>query len=140
MSDTDLHPMTEESLQQHLEAAGARVMSRSGRSEHYGSPREFSFEVKAIFANGLGLHILARQYGYRDPWETEGRVNDLVDISLLRNGAYAELPKGFPFFQARDTEESVDWNCFCDIVACVASINPKIFLLQELTGDLETRS
>jgi len=136
MSDTDLHPMTEETLQQHLETKGARVMTRSGRSEHYGSPREFSFEVKAIFANGLGLHILARQYGYRDPWESEGRVNDMVDISLLRDGGFAQLPKGFPFFQSRDTEESVDWQTFCDIATCVAGINSKIFLLQELTGDL----
>lgn len=136
MSDTDLHPMTEESLQEHLETAGARVMTRSGRSEHYGSPREFSFEVKAIFPNGLGLHILARQYGYRDPWETSGRVNDMVDISLLRDGGYGELPKGFAFFQGRDTEESVDWETFRAITDCVKSVNPKIYRLQELTGDL----
>ncbi len=136
MSETELQPMTEESLRQYLETTGARVMSRSGRSEHYGSPREFSFEVKAIFANGLGLHILARQYGYRDPWEAQGRVNDMVDIALLRDGAYAELPRGFDFFQQRDTEEEVDWQRFCDIVTCVAAVNPKIYRLQELTGDL----
>ena len=54
-------PMTAESVRELLEAAGAQVMSRSGRSEHYGSPRDFSFEVKGSFANGLGLHIVARQ-------------------------------------------------------------------------------
>ena len=36
-------PMTEESVREILEAAGARVMSRGGRNEHYGAPREFSF-------------------------------------------------------------------------------------------------
>lgn len=136
MSDTDLQPMTEQNLQKHLETLGARVMSRSGRSEHYGSPREFSFEVKAVFANGLGLHILARQYGYRDPWEAEGRVNDLVDISLLKDGSYAELPRGFEFFQQRDTEEGVDWQTFRAIAACVMAVNPKLYRLQQLTGDL----
>lgn len=136
MSDTDLQPMTEAALQRHLETTGARVMTRSGRNEHYGSPREFSFEVKAIFPNGLGLHILARQYGYRDPWEAEGRVNDMVDISLLKDGGYAELPKGYAFYQSRDTEEAVDWQLFCEIVSCVSEINPKVYRLQELTGDL----
>jgi len=60
--------MTEESVRELVEAAGARVMSRGGRTDAYGSPREFSFEVKAVFANGLALHIVARQYNYRDPW------------------------------------------------------------------------
>jgi hypothetical protein len=136
MSDTDLPPITAQTLQTRLEQLGAKVMTRSGRSDHYGSPREFSFEVKAIFANGLGLHILARQYNYRDPWETGGRVNDMVDISLLKDGAYSELPRGYAYFQLRDTEEGVEWETFCAIAACVAAINPKIYRLQQITGDL----
>jgi hypothetical protein len=111
-------------------------MSRSGRNEHYGSPREFSFEVRAIFSNGLSLQILARQHNYRDPWEAEGKINELVDVALLKDGAFTELPKGFNFFQGRDTEEAVDWDCFCEIAACVSVINPKIYRLQQLTGDL----
>lgn len=129
-------PMTEESLKQLLETAGARVMSRSGRNEHYGSPREFSFEVKAIFANGLGLHLMARQYNYRDPWETSGRVNDVVDVLLLRQGQYSELPKGSAFFQGTETEETVDFTRLQEIIALVKALNPKLFILQELTGDL----
>ncbi len=129
-------PMTEEGLKALLEAAGARVMSRSGRNEHYGSPREFSFEVKAIFANGLGLHLMARQYSYRDPWETSGRVNDLIDVLLLRQGQYSEMPKGLPFFQGTDTEAGVDFERLREIITAVKQLNPKLFLLQELTGDL----
>ncbi len=129
-------PMTETSLKELLEAAGARVMSRSGRNEHYGSPREFSFEVKALFANGLGLHLLARQYNYRDPWEASGRVNDQVDALLMHKGQYREMPKGYPFFQGTDTEEEVDIERLLEIVATVKKINPKLFTLQELTGDL----
>ena len=136
MSENSPQPMTEQNLQAHLEELGARVMARAGRNEHYGSPREYSFEVKAVFANGLGLQILARQYNYRDPWEAEGRVNDLVDVSLLKDGAYAELPKGQAFFQNRDTEEGVDWPLFVEIAACVSGLNPKIYRLQQLTGDL----
>ena len=135
MSDSS-QPMTAESLQQLLENAGARTMSRSGRNEHYGSPREFSFEVKAVFANGLGLQITARQYNYRDPWETSGRVNDIVDVALLRNGQYCELPKGYPFFQNKDTEEEVDSTLLQEIISSVKEINPKLFARQELTGDL----
>ncbi len=135
MSDSS-QPMTEESLRKLLEKTGARTMSRSGRNEHYGSPREFSFEVKAVFANGLGLQITARQYNYRDPWETSGRVNDIVDVALLRNGRYCELPKGYPFFQNKDTEEEVDSALLQEIISSVKEINPKLFTLQELTGDL----
>jgi hypothetical protein len=131
-----LPAMTQESLTAYLEAAGAKVASRAGRSEHYGSPREFSFEVKALFPNGLCLHLLARQYSYRDPWETSGRVNDQIDVLLLRDGQYSELPKGLPFFQGTDTEEAVDFPQLEDIVARVRSLNPKLFTLQELTGDL----
>ena len=32
-------PMTEESVKSILEEAGARVMSRGGRTEHYSAPR-----------------------------------------------------------------------------------------------------
>ena len=136
MTEAVAPPMTEQNLQTHLEALGARVMARSGRNEHYGSPREYSFEVKAVFANGLGLQILARQYNYRDPWEAEGRVNDLVDVCLLKDGAFTELPRGYEFFQNRDTEERVDWEMFARIARCVSDLNPKIYLLQQLTGDL----
>lgn len=129
-------PMTEESVRQLLEEAGAKVMSRSGRTEHYGAPREFSFEVKAAWPNGMGLHVVARQFGYRDPWEAEGRVNDQVDVSLLRNGEYAELPRGYGWFQGRDEETGLDEAALREIVAAVRDLNPKIYKLQELTGDL----
>jgi hypothetical protein len=132
----DLKPMTEESVRTILEEAGAQVMSRSGRSEHYGAPRDFSFEVKAVFANGMGLHVVARQFNYRDPWEAEGRVNDLVDVSLLREGNYSPLPKGYRYFQGMDQEEGVEKERLMEIVACVRDLNPKVYLLQEMTGDL----
>ena len=111
-------------------------MSRSGRNEHYGAPREFSFEVKAIFANGLGVHILARQFNYRDPWEAAGRINELVDVSLLYQGQYSEMPKGSPYFQGIDCEESIDLATLLDIIDAVKQLNPKLFTLQQLTGDL----
>jgi len=129
-------PMTEESVREILEAAGARVMSRGGRTENYGSPRDFSFEVKGAFANGLMLHVVARQYNYREPWEATGRVNDLVDVVLLRDGTFSELPKGYPFFQGRDEEAGVDEEGLREIVSCVRGLNPKLFKLQQLTGDL----
>ncbi len=129
-------PMTEESVRDILTQAGARVMSRGGRTENYGSPRDFSFEVKGAFANGLMLHIVARQYNYRDPWEATGRVNDLVDVALQRDGTFSELPKGYPFFQGRDEENGIDEQGLREIVACVKDLNPKLFKLQELTGDL----
>lgn len=133
---TDTQPMTADSVRELLETAGATVMARSGRSESYGSPRDFSFEVKALFANGLGLHIIARQFNYRDPWEAEGRINEVVDVSLLRDGTYTALPKGYPWFQGCDLEEGVDEAGLREIVACVRELNPKVYLLQELTGDL----
>ena len=111
-------------------------MARSGRSEHYSAPREFSFEVRGAFPNGLELQIVARQFNYRDPWEAGGRVNDLVDVSLLRGGAYSPLPKGYPFFQGTDMEEGVEEECLKEIIACVQGLNPKLYLLQELTGDM----
>ena len=129
-------PMTEESVREILEKAGARVMSRGGRTEHYGSPRDFSFEVKGAFGNGLMLHIVARQYNYRDPWEATGRVNDVVDVALLRDGVFSELPKGYPFFQGRDEESGIDEEGLRESVACVKTLNPKLFKLQKLTGDL----
>jgi len=128
--------MTEESVRAILEKAGARVMSRGGRTENYGSPREYSFEVRAQFANGIGLHVVARQYNYRDPWEAEGRVNDLVDVALLRDGRPTELPRGQAWFQGRDEEAGVDEAGLREIVAAVSRINPKVFKLQELTGDM----
>lgn len=129
-------PMTEESVRELLEQAGARCMSRGGRTDNYGSPREFSFEVKGIFPNRLGLHVVARQYNYRDPWEAGGRVNDVVDVTFLREGQPSPLPKGERYFQGRDEETGVDEPALRDIVASVSRLNPKLFLLQELAGDL----
>ena len=134
--ETDFIPMTEESVAGLLEAAGAQVMSRSGRSDSYGAPRDFSFEVKGLFENGLTLHVVARQFNYRDPWEAEGRVNDLVDVSLLRDGSYSPLPKGYPFFQGTDQEEGVDAAQLAEIIACAKTLNTKLYELQRLTGDL----
>lgn len=129
-------PMTEESVKEILETAGARVMSRGGRTENYSAPREFSFEVKGAFSNGLVLHVVARQYDYRDPWEATGRINEVVDITLFRDGTYSELPKGYAWFQNKDEETGVNQNGLIEIVECVKDLNPKIFKLQELTGDL----
>ncbi|MFO7765816.1 MAG: hypothetical protein R6V33_05235 [Pelovirga sp.] len=129
-------PMSEESVATMLQDAGARVRTRSGRSDHYGSPRDFSFEVRAIFSNDLGLQIVARQYNYRDPWEASGRVNDLVDASLLYQGNYSELPKGYNYFQNTDTEENLDSDQLQELITAISSINPKLFTLQNLTGDL----
>ncbi len=128
-------PMTADSVRQLLEKSGARVAVRAGRTENYGAPRDFSFEVKAVFPNGLALQIVARQFNYRDPWEAEGRVNDLVDVSLLRDGAYSPLPRGYDWFQGRDQEEGVDEEG-CAPSSPPSGINPKIYKLQELTGDL----
>lgn len=129
-------PMTEESVKQILEKAGARVMSRGGRTESYSAPREFSFEVKGVFQNGLMLHVVARQYDYRDPWEAAGRINEVVDVALMRDGAYSELPKGYDWFQGRDEETGIDEVGLKEIVTCVKELNPKLFKLQKLTGDL----
>lgn len=133
---SDLKPMTVESVRELLEAAGAKVMSRSGRSDSYGAPREFSFEVRGVFPNGLELHVLARQFTYRDPWEAAGRVNDLVDASLLRNGGYSPLPKGYPYFQGTDEETGLDEAQLIELITCVKEVNPKQYELQKLTGDL----
>lgn len=132
----EITPMTAESVQEILEEAGAEVMARGGRTESYGAPRDFSFEVKALFPNGMGLHIVARQFNYRDPWEATGRINEMVDVSLLRDGAYSPLPKGYPWFQGIDQEEGIDEEMLREIVACVQGLNPKVYVLQELTGDI----
>ena len=128
--------MTVDSVRELLEAAGAEVMTRSGRSDNYGAPREFSFETKGIFPNGMTLHIVARQFNYRDPWEASGRVNDQVDVSLLKDGYLTPLPKGFPFFQGTDEESGIDEPTLREIIACVTTLNPKLYELQRITGDL----
>jgi hypothetical protein len=131
----DYKPMTAESVGELLKEAGAEVMVRSGRTENYSAPREFSFEVRATFPNGMGLQVVARQFNYRDPWEATGRVNDMVDVSLLRDGAFSPLPKGFDYFQGIDEECGLDEERLKEVIAIVAGINPKLFLLQEMTGD-----
>lgn len=135
MTNETLTPMTADSVRTILEEAGAKVMARDGRTEHYSAPRKFSFEVKGLYPNGMGLHIVARQFTYRDPWEGKGRVNDLVDVSLLRDGGYSALPKGFEFFQGRDEQEGVDEQTLRQMVEIVRELNPKIYALQKLTGD-----
>jgi len=132
----DFKPMTAESVGDLLREAGAQVMVRSGRTENYSAPREFSFEVRASFPNGLGLQVVARQFNYRDPWEATGRVNDMVDASLLRDGVFSPLPKGFEYFQGIDEECGLDEERLQEIISVVASINPKLFLLQAMTGDI----
>lgn len=129
-------PMTVDSVKEILEAAGARVMSRGGRTDNYSAPREFSFEAKGAFPNGLMLHVVARQYDYRDPWEATGRINEVVDVALLRDGNYSELPKGYDWFQGKDEETAVDEAGLQEIVDCIKDLNPKLFKLQQLTGDL----
>jgi len=133
---SELQPMTVDSVRGLLEAAGAVVMARSGRSEHYSAPREFSFEVRGAFPNGLELHVVARQFTYRDPWEAKGRVNDLVDVSLLRDGGYSPLPRGYPYFQGTDEETGLDEAQLTELIDCVRDMNPKLYELQKLTGDL----
>lgn len=128
--------MTAESVGEILKEAGAEVMVRSGRSDSYSAPREFSFEVKAIFPNGMGMHVVARQFNYRDPWEATGRVNDLVDVMLLRDGALTPLPKGYPWFQGIEEECGLGEEKLREVVECVRKINVKLYLLQEMTGDL----
>jgi hypothetical protein len=129
-------PMTAESVGEILKEAGAEVMIRAGRSDAYSAPREFSFEVKALFENGMGLQVVARQFNYRDPWEAEGRVNDMVDVMLLRDGALTPLPKGYPYFQGIEEECGLDEEHLREVIECVRKVNVKLYLLQELTGDL----
>jgi len=134
--NTDFTPMTVDSVRELLEGAGARVMARSGRSEHYSAPREFSFEVRGAFPNGLELQVVARQFNYRDPWEATGRVNDLVDVTLLRDGSFSPLPKGYPYFQGIDEETGMSEELLREIIDCVKNLNVKLYELQQLTGDL----
>lgn len=129
-------PMNVESVKEMLEDAGANVMARSGRSEHYSAPREFSFEVRGAFPNGLELQVVARQFTYRDPWEASGRVNDHVDVSLFRDGSFSPLPKGYQFFQGKDEECALDEEQLRELIECVKGVNPKLYELQRLTGDL----
>ena len=131
----DFTAITAGSVREMLEGADALVAVREGRTEHYGAPRDFSFEVKGVFPNGMELHVVARQFNYRDPWEGAGRVNDMVDVSLLRNGAFSPMPKGFPFFQGTDQEEGVDAETLARIIETVRGLNQKLYLLQELTGE-----
>jgi hypothetical protein len=132
----DYRPMTAESVGMLLQEAGAQVMLRPGRTESYSAPREFSFEVRAAFPNGMGLQVVARQFNYRDPWEATGRVNDMVDVSLLRDGGFSPLPKGFAYFQGIDEECGLDEERLKEVISIIAVINPKLYLLQEMTGDL----
>lgn len=136
MNTQNYTAMTAESVGELLKEAGAEVMVRSGRSENYSAPREFSFEVKAIFPNGMGMHVVARQFNYRDPWEAKGRVNDMVDVTLLKDGALTPLPKGYPWFQGIDEECGVDWERLREIAECIKKVNVKLYLLQKMTGDL----
>jgi len=92
--------------------------------------------VRAVFPNDMGLHVTARQFNYRDPWEAQGRVNEMVDVALLRDGAFSPLPKGFAWFQGRDEECGLSEEQLREVIACVAGLNPKLYLLQEMTGDL----
>jgi hypothetical protein len=128
--------MTAESVGEMLKEAGAEVKVRDGRSDAYGAPREFSFEAKALFDNGMGLHVVARQFNYRDPWEAEGRVNDMVDVMLLRDGFLSPLPKGYPYFQGTDEECGLDEDQLREVIECVRKVNVKLYLLQKMTGDL----
>jgi len=128
--------MTAESVGEILKEAGAEVMVRSGRSDSYSAPREFSFEVKAIFPNGMGMHVVARQFNYREAWEATGRVNDLVDAMLLRDGSLTPLPKGYAWFQGIEEECGLNEEQLREVVECVRKVNIKLYLLQEMTGDL----
>lgn len=128
--------MTAESVGEILKDAGAEVMVRSGRSDSYSAPREFSFEVKAIFPNGMGMHVVARQFNYREAWEATGRVNDMVDVMLLRAGTLTPLPKGYAWFQGIEEECGLDEERLREVVECVRKVNVKLYLLQEMTGDL----
>lgn len=133
---SEFKAMTAESVGDILKEAGAEVMVRSGRTDSYSAPREFSFEVKSIFPNGLGLHVVARQFNYRDPWEAKGRVNDMVDAMLTRDGSLTPLPKGYSYFQGVDEECGLDEERLRELVETVKQVNPKLYLLQEMTGDL----
>ena len=134
--DMEFKPMTAESVGELLRDAGADVMVRSGRTENYSAPREFSFEVRATFPNSMELQVVARQFNYRDPWEAKGRVNDMVDVALLRDGGFTPLPKGYDWFQGIDEECGLSEEQLKEVIACVAALNPKLYLLQEMTGDL----
>ena len=50
--------------------------------------------------------------------------------------AFSPLPKGFAYFQGIDEECGLDEERLKEVIGIVAGINPKLFLLQEMTGDL----
>ena len=60
----------------------------------------------------------------------------MVDVMLTREGALTTLPKVFKWFQAIEEECNLDEEMFKEVVECVRSVNPKLYLLQEMTGDL----
>ena len=74
-----------------LAAAGAEVMSRSGRSDSYGAPRDFSFEVRGKFPNGLSLQVVAEVLEeYPDGvWLVE--LAALADASLVPQAVASAL-------------------------------------------------
>ena len=55
---------------------------------------------------------------------------------LLRDGSLTPLPKGYPWFQKVDEECGLDEERLKEIVECVRKVNVKLYLLQEMTGDL----
>jgi hypothetical protein len=54
----------------------------------------------------------------------------------LRDGSFSPLPKGFDYFQGIDEECDLDEERLKGVIAIVSGINPKLYLLQEMTGDL----
>jgi hypothetical protein len=59
-----------------------------------------------------------------------------VDATLLRDGGYAFLPKGYPYFQGRDEETGLDEAQLTELIDCVRQLNPKLYELQRLTGEI----
>jgi hypothetical protein len=59
-----------------------------------------------------------------------------VDALLLRGGVLTPLPKGFPWFQGVEEECGLDEEHLKELVECVKNVNVKLYLLQEMTGDL----
>ncbi len=103
MTDIKAPPMTEQSVRELLEQAGV----------------------------GMGLHVVARQFNYSDPWEAQGRVNDMVDLMLLREGRYSERPRGYGYFQGCDEECCIDEEGLQEIIPMMKGLNPKLYELQK---------
>jgi hypothetical protein len=90
--------------------------------------------------------VAGRAAAQRDDLQA-ATMNDLV-ATLQGEGALAPeqednlvgyidaLPKGYPFFQGIDMEEGVPEEQLREIIVYVKDLNPKLYLLQELTGDL----